>query len=368
MLFQGLAPAVGGALTGELSWRWIFWAQAIVAAAVPLIVLRATSESRDPDAERRVDALGIGLLAGALGAVSLAFIQAPAWGWTSPPTIALFVSAVVLGAGFVAAERRSPAPLVNLGLFRRRNFTGATVVLFVVNFALIVGLFFLPLLLQEQLEYSPTEAGVLLAPLVGAMLVTLPLGGPAAERVGPLPPIGLGLGAMTVGYVLMSMTDRSEGYVGLVLPMILVGAGAGLSLTPMNMAAMNAVHSREAGAAGGLFLTLSGIGIGLGVAISGAVFNSRQLSATEELATDAGVTLTGDEARALDGLLAGASDAQAALRALPAADRDAVEEAVRGAFDAALDSAFRVGVAVTLAGLALALVLLRRRPAVDEPA
>jgi EmrB/QacA subfamily drug resistance transporter len=366
VLFQAVAPLLGGALTGELDWPWIFAFGAAVGVLILLLILWAVPESKNSEAERRIDATGLGLLGGALVTLSLGVIQAPSWGWGSPQTVVLLAAAIVLFALFVAVERRAQAPLVNLAFFRQRNFTGATIVLFVLNFALIVALFFIPLLLQELLGYSATEAGALLLPLMGAMVVMLPLGGPISERVGPLAPILIGLSVTAIGFLLLSDLDRQTDYSSLWLPVALVGGGTGLSMTPMNVSAMNAVHSRESGSAGGVFMTLSGIGIGFGVAITGSIFNSRQLSETQSIAAERGIDLSEAKAENLDGLLSGASDAQRTLDEFSKGDQGTLEAVVREAFVLALGSAFRVGALVTIVGAVLATILIRRRPPADE--
>jgi hypothetical protein len=147
--------------------------------------------------------------------------------------------------------------------------------------------------------------------------------------------------------------------------MALVGGGTGLALTPMNVAAMNAIPTRESGAAGGVFTTLAGIGIAFGVAISGAVFNSKQLSETQNLAADAGVRISSDQAENLDGLLAGAPGAQSTLEQFSKADQGTLEDVTHEAFVHALGDAYRLGAFVALGGLLLALVLIRRRPPAD---
>lgn len=362
---QGIGPLVGGVLAGELGWEWIFWADVAVAAAIVGAVLWATAESRNPAAERHIDATGLAIAAAALVCLSLAVIQAPTWGLGATQTLVLLAVAAVLAVAFVVVERRFHAPLVNFAFFRARNFTGATIALFVLNFAFMAALFFLPLFLQEMLGSSATESGVQLLPLMGMLILMLPLGGPIAQRVGPLPPIVLGLGAMAIGLLLLAGIDRGTGYGDLWLPMALTGGGAGTALTPMNLAAMNAIPTRESGAAGGLFTTLSGIGISFGVAITGAVFSSSQLSGTERLAAQGGVGISSEQAESLDGLLAGDPAARATLEQFSRADRGTLEEAVREAFVDALGDAYRVGGLVALGGLVLALVLIRRRPPAD---
>jgi EmrB/QacA subfamily drug resistance transporter len=367
VLFQGLAPLIAGVLTGELSWHWIFWFQAVIAVVVVVIVLWATAESRNPEAERRIDTAGVALIAATLMCLSLAVIQAPTWGLAAPQTLVLLGAAVALGALFVVNERRVSAPLVNFDFFRQKNFTGATIVLFVVNFALIVALFLLPLLLEELLGYSTTKTGLLMMPLIGATVVMLPIGGPIAERIGPLAPIVVGLIAMAGGLFLLGGVDRTSAYGDLWPAMILTGAGTGLALTPMNVAAMNAIHARESGAAGGVFTTLSGIGIGFGVAVAGAVFNAKQLSATQSLAADHGINLSKAKATNLDGLLAGASQAQHTLSTFSKSAQSTVHLVVKNALADGLSSAFVVGGSVALGGLVLAVILIRNRPPADAP-
>lgn len=366
VLFQGLAPLVGGALTGAVSWRAIFWSEAAIAAAVAVTALWAAEESRDPDAERRIDAVGLAFAAAALLTMSLAVTEAPTWGLAAPQTLILLGAALVLGILFVRVERRSPAPLVNPAFFRQRNFTGATSILFVVNCAVIVAMFFLPLMLEELLGYSPAQAGVLLLPLIGAMVVTLPLGGPIASRLGPLLPLAAGMSALAAGLFLLSGVGPDSTYADLWSAMVLAGAVTGLAMTPMNVAAMNAVPTRQSGAAGGVFATLSGVGIGFGVAISGAIYSARQISETQDLAAAAGVELSKQQAIDLDGLLTGAPGAERVLSSFADGADGAIRDAVTEAFTLGLASAFRFGAVVALGGLLLALLLIRDRPAADE--
>jgi len=265
-LVSGIGVLVGGVLTGELSWRWIFVLCIAFAALIAVLAVRGSPESRDPTVARKVDLPGVALSAGALTALTLALIQAPGWGWGSTATISLLVGAALLAAAFAVVERRSAHPLVDFSFFRRRNFTGSTVVIFVLDFSFGALLFFLPLYFQEILGYSATEIGVLLLPLTGLMVVGSPLGGRVAARVGPRPPIVIGLALMAVAVYLISTVSLDTRYAELWLPSAMMGFGVGFALTPMNLPAMNAISRDHAGAASGLLVTLSGLGATLGVA------------------------------------------------------------------------------------------------------
>ncbi len=194
-LVSGIGVLIGGVLTGELDWRWIFIVCAAIAGGVALCAWRGAPESSDPKASRQVDLLGVGLSVTALTSLTLALIQGATWGWGSPAIITLLVLAVVLAAGFVVVERRAPQPIIDFDFFRQRNFAGSTIVIFALDFSFGALLFFLPLYFQEILGYSPTEVGVLLLPLTGLMVVGSPLGGRAAAAFGPRPPIAIGLDA-----------------------------------------------------------------------------------------------------------------------------------------------------------------------------
>ncbi|MDX6582092.1 MAG: hypothetical protein QOI10_1276 [Solirubrobacterales bacterium] len=365
-LGQGFAPLIGGVLTGALGWEWIFWFQLAVAGVVALAALAFATESRDPQAERRIDVTGLTLAVGSLTTLTLATIQAPTWGLASAPTLVLLGIAIALGIAFVVVERRARNPLVDLGLFRHRNFSGAAIVLFIVNFALIAALFLMPLFLQEELGDSPTKSGLELMTLIIGMAVGSPIGGPLAQRFGPLPPLVAGGGMIAVALFLLAGVDPSTTYADLWWPFLILGLGTGLSLTPMNLAAMNSIPTRLSGQAGGVFTTLSGLGISFGVAICGAVFNSKQISETVAIAGQKGVRLSDAQAEDLDGLLAGASDAMTALAKYSAAAQKAIGDAVHDAFAIAVGTGLRLGAFLAIAGVVVALLLIRREVPADE--
>lgn len=367
-LISGVGVLAGGVLTGELSWRWIFWVDVLFAAIIAFLALRGGRESRDPTAPRSVDVAGVALIAAALTCLTLALNEGATWGWGATQTVALFAASVVLFAVFLLVERRARLPLIDFSFFKRRNFTGSTIVIFVIDFSFGALLFFLPLYFQEILGYSPTETGLLLLPLTGLMVIGSPLGGKVAARVGPRPPIVAGLALMTIAIYWISELSLGTDYAELWVPTALMGFGLGFALTPMNLAAMNAISRDHAGAASGILVTLSGLGATLGVAVTGAVFQQLQTDRTVSFVADKGVHITTDQAQQLDGLLAGASGAEHSLHQIAGSHAAEVHDATREAFVSALGTSLKLSAAIVLAGLVLSLLIMRRTSPADAQA
>ncbi len=367
-LISGIGVVVGGVLTGELSWRWIFIVDVIVAVVIIVLALRGSPESHDPTVPRKVDVPGVALSATALTALTLALIQGSTWGWGSAATVSLLAGSVAAFAAFGVTERRAAHPIVSFDFFKERNFTGSTIVIFVMDFSFGALLFFLPLYFQEVLGYSPVQAGLLLLPLTGLMVIGSPLGGRVAARVGPRPPIVIGLALMAGATYLISTVSPDTTFSDLWAPTAAMGFGVGFALTPMNLAAMNAISRDHAGAASGMLVTLSGLGATLGVAATGAIFNQLQLDRTVTHVDAVGVPITTAQARDLDGVLAGAPGATRTLHQIAGGNVDQVRDAVRDAFVSALGSSLKLSAALILLGLFLTLVLMRRSAPVDEPA
>ncbi|MDX6582430.1 MAG: hypothetical protein QOI10_1614 [Solirubrobacterales bacterium] len=363
-LVSGIGVLVGGVLTGQLSWRWIFAVNILFAILIVILAWRGTPESRDPNAPRRVDIPGAVLTASGLTAITLALIQGATWGWGSTAIVGLFAAGIASFVVFAIVERRTENPLIDFDFFKHRNFTGATTTIFVIDFSFGAMLFFLPEYFQDILGYTPTETGALLLPLTGLMVIASPLGGKIAASVGPRPPIVVGLTAMLISIYWISTLDLSTTYSDLWAPTAIMGFGIGLALTPMNLAAMNAVSRDHAGAASGILVTLSGLGATLGVAVTGAIFGELQTQRTVDLVGDQGVTVGRETALQLEGVLSGTPGAQHALDKLAGSDTSGIQHAVSEAFVSALGTSLKISAALVLVGIVLAVALLRK----SEPA
>ena len=274
-LALSIGPVVGGFLTEHVGWQAIFFINLPVAAGAIVATLFAVRESRDETVERRVDYPGIVALTAGLTAIVLALIEGNAWGWTSPQIIGLLAGGALSLVAFAAIELRVRAPMVEFSLFKSRQFIGSTMVAFIITFAMMGSFFFMALYLQDILGYGALEAGIRFLPTTVVIAVIAPLAGRLSDRFGPVWPMGTGLAILSVSMYLFSLIDISTTYNGLILPFVLMGAGIALVMSPMSTAAMNAVSVQKAGVASGVLQMSRMVGGTVGVAATGAIFQSQ---------------------------------------------------------------------------------------------
>jgi MFS family permease len=256
-------------------------------------------------------------------------------------------------------ERRLRDPLIDLAMFLRRNVTGASVVIFVLNFAFGAVLFFLPLFLEEQLGFGALKAGLLLLPLSAPLMVAMPLGGRLFERLGPTLPIVAGMALAGLAMLLLSNVSRSTQYAELWPPLALLGLGVGTALTPLNLAALNAMPIRSHGTVAAILAMLAGLGGTFGVALSGAVFEQLQTRDTVNAAASRGLHIMDGAARTLDGLMSGTPAATHALAGYPAGQHAALKAAVHQGFTTAFGGAMELSFGLVILGIVITFLLIR---------
>jgi EmrB/QacA subfamily drug resistance transporter len=265
-----LGPTLGGLLTELGTWRAIFFVNVpvgIFAIAWAARVLPAEVAGR----RQSFDIPGAVLAAGALFAFLLALSQAEPWGWTNPLVIGLLALSVVLGAAFVAVERRTVAPMMDLGLFGIRAFSAGLAAVIVAFAGLFTATFLLPFLLQEGSGYTPLQAGLLITPIPITAALVAPLSGTLSDRIGQRLPASIGIAVLTAGLLSLATLPPDFAIIDLVWRLALIGAGQGLFLSPNSSAILGSVPRPRLGTASGMIAQMRVVGQALGIVISAAV-------------------------------------------------------------------------------------------------
>jgi EmrB/QacA subfamily drug resistance transporter len=278
-----IGPAGGGALIGLTSWRAIFWVNLPLIAATVALTLHSVEESRDPDAFRGIDWLGIGLSAAGLGGPVFALIEQPTRGWGDPAVWTPLLAGILCFALFVAHEARARHPMLDLGLFRIRNFAVANLTTLSTYAGLIGGLFFVGLFLQQVAGYSPLEAGLATTPISLILFFLSPRWGRLASGTGPRLPMTLGPIVGGIGLLMLLMVGEDGNYATQVLPGILVfGLGLSATVAPLTATVLDSVEERHVGIASGVNNGVSRVAGLLAIAILGAVISAYFGSALDD--------------------------------------------------------------------------------------
>jgi len=259
----------GGVLTDLVGWHWIFLVNLPIGIGVLAAGLRLLPTTHTGVQDRRLDVGGAVAITTAMVLATYAIVNGNTAGWTSGQTLGLLGVAVAIAAGFLAWERRAPAPLMPLAIFRHHNLRVANVV-GVLWAAAMFALFFLSALyLQLVLGYSPLEVGLAFLPgnLI-MMAFSLGLSARLVMRFGFARPLAFGLGVAALALLWFARAPVDGSFVVDVLPaMVLIGIGGGLAFNPVLMAAMSDVDQRDAGLASGITNTSFMMGGALGLAV-----------------------------------------------------------------------------------------------------
>jgi EmrB/QacA subfamily drug resistance transporter len=261
-------PLLGGYLITAASWRWIFFINLPVAAAVVALGARHVPESRDPDATGKLDSAGAVAAVVFLTGITFAFIEAPGAGWSSPGVVAMAAVGVAGLAVFLAREHRAAAPMLPLGIFKGRQFAATNAVTFIVYAALTGATFLLPVELQVVSGYSPLASGLALLPLTFIMLALSARSGQLASRIGPRLQMSAGPIVIAAGFVLLTFATHGSAYARYVLPAVLVfGLGLAITVAPLTATAMSSAPAEQSGIASAVNNDVSRFGGLLAVAV-----------------------------------------------------------------------------------------------------
>ena len=344
-----LGPVIGGLLLDHFWWGAVFLPNAGLALAGVAAVAVFVPEARS-SRPVALDVPGAALSSAALAGVIYGFINAGQHGWGSAGTWAPILAGAVLLASFVACERRSAHPLIELGLFRNGHFVWGTVHATIANFAFFGMLFAVPQYFQSVDGITPLGTGIRLLPMALGLVIGTQLGGPLAKLSGVGTVIAAGFALAAAGLALGATTGTGTGYGFAAGWIALLGLGVGIALPAALNAALGALPAERAGAGSGLMQTMRQVGGTIGVAVLGTVLSSGYR----------------DRARTghLPAALADAvHDSVAAAMAVAGRLHDTgLAQVVRAAFVHGMDLTLIVSGAVVAVGAVLAALFLPRRP------
>jgi EmrB/QacA subfamily drug resistance transporter len=352
-------PIVGGWLLERFWWGSIFGFMAAAAVVIAVLVARAVPTSRDPGTPA-VDWRGFGLSSAAMAVLILGVIQAPDWGWGSAAAVSTIAAGVALLGLFVLFERRADHPMLDVGLFRNARFTAASASVAISFFALQGFIFLITQYFQFIKAYSPLGTGVRLLPVAGSVAVASVIGTKLAVRAGNKIVVASGLLLFAAGLLWTATAAAGTSYPTIVLQMLLLGTGMGLTSAPATEAIMGAVPEAKAGVGSAVNDATRLFGGTLGVAVIGSIaasLYSSRLAATAPAHLPAQAAAAA-KASAGGAIIASHTLAQAGLTHAA----QALASSATGAFLHSLAGGCVVAGGVAVAGAIMAGLFLPARP------
>lgn len=288
-----VGPVVGGFVTDQLSWRWVFWVNVPIGIVAALIIGVALKEPK-LDKRPSIDYAGAALLMIAISVLMLAMVESGSSLETlfAPGNLLLFALSISMLLAFVWVEKRAKDPVIPFELFSNRTISISVTAGFLGGVAMFGAISFIPLFAQGALGFSATEAGSLLTPLMLSWVTMSVIGGRLMLKIGYRGITIFGFAVLTFGFVLLALFQRDTPRIWLYIDLVLVGCGLGMTMLTLLIAVQQAVERTKLGIATSLNQFSRSIGGAIGVAVMGAVLTAGLASQLNEVATNGTTNLT----------------------------------------------------------------------------
>lgn len=276
MTYLGLTvgPSLGGWLAHAFGWRMVFYINIPVGTLALAMALYVIPRDTPATSERRFDLPGASIFVLALAALMLGLNKGADWGWASPRVLGLLAASLLLLTIFIVIERRSPAPMLDLSLFRVPLFSASTAGA-ILNYICVYSITFLmPFYLIDGRGLNPAQAGMLLTAQPVIMAITAPVSGTLSDKFGSRGTGMLGMAVLAGGLLRLSIIGPATPLWLVAARLMVVGAGTGTFIAPNTSALMGSAPEARQGIASGVQATARNFGMVLGIGLAGAIFTT----------------------------------------------------------------------------------------------
>ncbi len=359
---NAMGPLLGGVLTDELSWRWIFFLNVPIAAFAVLVTWLKVHQPRPEVTDERIDYPGIATLSIGLLLILLAFDQAADWGFGDIRVILMLVVAALLVTSFAFIEpRMKESALIPRDVIRNGEFRNASLAVLLMSAVFFATVLYAPQFMEKILDYSALKAGVGMVPMLGMFALTSFIAGPLYGRLGAKLTITLGALGLTVGPFLLSLVDAGSSYGSLAVGLAVTGIGAGLFYPSVTTAGVTALDPARSSLAGGIVYMCQIAGGAIGLGITTTIFTISSENDLASKADAAGTHLTDHQDAVLHGQLAGTDAAANALSQLSSSAQSTITAIVRESFATGVQAGFRFAAIAAAVGFLISLFFVGGR-------